>query len=122
MSAANALLLRGIDVTVFEQVDTLREVGTGVSIFPNARRQLERMGLKKALAQVGAKIGDGSEYYRMDGTVVGPILTTDSSGWNGVYGMHRADLSQVLAEALPGSRYGRLIAALGSNKMRMWRN
>jgi salicylate hydroxylase len=103
LSAANALLLRGIDVTVFEQVDTLREVGTGVSIFPNARRQLERMGLKKALAQVGAKIGDGSEYYRMDGTVVGPILTTDSSGWNGVYGMHRADLSRVLAEALPGT-------------------
>jgi len=103
LSAANALLLRRIDVTVFEQVDTLREVGTGVSIFPNARRQLERMGLKKALAQVGAKIGDGSEYYRMDGTVVGPILTTDSSGWNGVYGMHRADLSRVLAEALPGT-------------------
>ena len=103
LSAANALLLRGIDVTVFEQVDTLREVGTGVSIFPNGRRQLERMGLKEALAQVGAKVGDGSEYYRMDGTVVGPILTTDSSGWNGVYGMHRADLSRVLAEALPGT-------------------
>ena len=103
LSAASALLLRGIDVTVFEQVDTLREVGTGVSIFPNGRRQLERMGLKKALAQVGAKVGDGSEYYRMDGTVVGPILNTDSSGWNGVYGMHRADLSRVLAEALPGA-------------------
>jgi salicylate hydroxylase len=103
LSAANALLLRGIDVAVFEQVDTLREVGTGVSISPNGRRQLERMGLKEALAQVGAKVGDGSEYYRMDGTVVGPILTTDSSGRNGVYGMHRADLSRVLAESLPGT-------------------
>ena len=103
LSAANALLLRGIDVTVFEQVDTLREVGTAVSIFPNGRRQLERMGLKEALAQIGAKIGDGSEYYRMDGTVVGPILTTDSRGWNGVYGMHRADLSQILAKALPAA-------------------
>ena len=61
------------------------------------------MGLEEALAQVGAKVGDGSEYYRMDGTVVGPILTTDLSGWNGVYGMHRADLSRVLAEALPGT-------------------
>jgi NADPH-dependent 2,4-dienoyl-CoA reductase/sulfur reductase-like enzyme len=61
LSTANALLRRGIDVTVFEQVDTLREVGTGVSIFPNGRRQ-------------------------------------------------------------PGPRYGRLIAASGSNKMPMWRN
>ena len=103
LSTANALLRRGIDVTVFEQVDTLREVGTGVSIFPNGRRQLERMGLKEALAQVGAKVGNGSEYYRMDGTVVGPILTTNSSGWSGVYGMHRADLSRVLAGALPGT-------------------
>jgi salicylate hydroxylase len=37
----------------------------------------------------------------MDGTVVSRILTTDSSGWNGLYGMHRADLLRILAEALP---------------------
>ena len=100
MSVANALVRRGLDVTLFEQVDTLREIGTGLSLFPNGRRQLERMGLKDALAQVGAKIGDVS-VYRMDGSLVGPIPTTDSSGWNGVYGMHRADLSQTLADALP---------------------
>jgi len=100
LSAANSLIRRGLDVTLFEQVDALREVGTGLSLFPNGRRQLERMGLKDALAQVGAKIGDLS-VYRMDGSLVGPIPTTDSSGWNGVYGMHRADLSQTLADALP---------------------
>jgi salicylate hydroxylase len=59
------------------------------------------MGLGEALARVGAKVGSGSEYYRMDGTVVGKILTTDSSGWNGMYGMHRADLLDALAKALP---------------------
>eukprot|EP00952_Eustigmatos_sp_NYUAD-ZCMA_P000051 113-Eustigmatos_ZCMA.PRE.1 len=59
------------------------------------------MGLGGALAQVGAKVGPGSEYHRMDGSVVGKILTTDSSGWNGMYGMHRADILRVLAEALP---------------------
>jgi salicylate hydroxylase len=102
LSAANALVRRGLDITIFEQVDTLREIGTGLSLFPNGRRQLERMGLKDALAQVGAKIGDVS-VYRMDGSLVGPIPTTDSSGWNGVYGMHRADLSQTLADALPAT-------------------
>ena len=101
LSAANALLRRGFDVTVFEQADALGEVGAGVFIYPNSLRQLERMGLGESSAAVGAKIGDGSEYYRMDGTVVGRILTTDSSGWNGMYGMHRADLLRVLAEALP---------------------
>src|SRR5271169_4438005 len=101
LSAAYALTRRGIDVTVFERANALGEVGAGVFIFPNGLRQLERMGLREALSQVGAKVGVGSEYYRMDGTIVGRILTTDSSGWNGLYGMHRADLLRVLAEALP---------------------
>jgi salicylate hydroxylase len=101
LSAANALRHRGIDVTVFEQANALGEVGAGVFIFPNSLRQLERMGFGEALAAVGAKVGDGSQYCRMDGTVVGPIVTTDSNGWNGMYGMHRADLLNALAKALP---------------------
>lgn len=103
LAAANALFRRGLDVTVFEQAAALGEVGAGVFIYPNALRQLERFGLAEALAKVGAKVGDGSEYYRMDGSVVGRILTTNSSGWNGLYGMHRADLLQVLADAIPAS-------------------
>jgi len=101
LAAANALIHRGISVSVYEQSNALREVGAGVFIYPNSLRQLERIGLGDALARVGAKVGSGSEYYRMDGSVVGKILTTDSSGWNGMYGMHRADLLQVLADALP---------------------
>jgi hypothetical protein len=58
------------------------------------------MGFGEALAAVGAKIGDGSQYYRADGTVVGPIVTADSAGWNGVYGMHRDDLLNALAAEL----------------------
>jgi salicylate hydroxylase len=101
LAAANALYRRGIDVTVFEQANALGEVGAGVFIYPNSLRQLERMGLGDALAAVGARVGGASQYCRMDGTVVGPILTTDSSGWNGMYGMHRADLLNALAAALP---------------------
>jgi len=101
LAAANALLDRGINVTVFEQAATLGEVGAGVFIFPNSLRQLERIGLGAAMAKVGAKVGPGSEYYRMDGSLVGSILTTDSSGWNGMYGMHRADLLNVLAQNIP---------------------
>jgi salicylate hydroxylase len=101
LAAANALHRRGIDVTVFEQADALGEVGAGVFIYPNSLRQFERMGLGEAMAAVGARVGAGSQYYRMDGTVVGPIVTTDSRGWNGMYGMHRADLLNALAAALP---------------------
>jgi salicylate hydroxylase len=101
LAAAVALRHRGISVAVYEQSRELREIGAGVFIYPNSLRQLERVGLGDALARVGAKVGGGSEYYRMDGSVVGKILTTDSSGWSGMYGMHRADLLKVLADALP---------------------
>jgi salicylate hydroxylase len=86
----------------WEQADQL-ESGTGLSLFPNGRRQLERMNLGDALAEVGARIGEGSAYYRMDGTFVSRVVTTDSSGWNGIYGMHRADLLRVLAAGLPST-------------------
>lgn len=102
LSAACALSRRGIDVTVFEQADALGEIGAGLSLFPNALRQLERMGLGPALSKVGARIGEASQYCRSDGTKVGPVITTDSSGWNGLYGMHRADLLDVLAASIPG--------------------
>jgi salicylate hydroxylase len=101
LSAAYALLRRGIEVTVFEQAPALGEVGAGVFIFPNSLRQLERMGLGPALARVGGKVGPDSRYCRMDGSFVGAIVTTDSSGWNGFYGMHRADLLEALAAATP---------------------
>jgi salicylate hydroxylase len=58
LSAANAMFRRGIDVTIWEQSDSLRgESGTGLGVFPNGRRQLERMELGEALTEVGAKIG-----------------------------------------------------------------
>ncbi|GAA1382128.1 FAD-dependent monooxygenase [Pseudonocardia kongjuensis] len=104
LACANALLGRGVDVHVYEQAPELGEVGAGVFMSPNSRRLLERMGLGPALASVGARVGEGSCYYRADGTRVAPIMTTDSSGWNGVYGMHRADLLEVLATALPAER------------------
>jgi salicylate hydroxylase len=103
LSAAHALARRGIDVTVHEQAPALGEVGAGVFTYPNALRPLERMGLGPAFARVGAKVGPGSEYYRMDGTLVGKVLTTDSAGWNGMYGMHRADLLNIFANVLLAS-------------------
>ena len=103
LAAAKALIHRGFHVNVYEQSSMLKEVGAGVFIYPNSLRQLERMGLGDAMSRVGARVGAGSEYCRMDGTVVGKILTTDSDGWNGMYGMHRADLLQVLVNALPSN-------------------
>ena len=38
---------------------------------------------------------------RHDGTPIAPVQVTNSSGWNATFGMHRADLVEILAKALP---------------------
>ena len=49
----------------------------------------------------GARVGTGSHYFRHDGAPIAPVQVTDSSGWNATFGMHRADLVEMLANALP---------------------
>jgi salicylate hydroxylase len=98
---ANALVTHGIEVSVYEQAPALREVGAGVYITPNSVHHLQRVGLGPAVEKWGAKVGSKSRYFHHDGTLISPVQVTDSLGWNATYGMHRADLIEILAKALP---------------------
>jgi salicylate hydroxylase len=53
LSAALALLRRGIDVEVYEQSALLKEAGAGIQIGSNGTRVLYALGLEQALAAVG---------------------------------------------------------------------
>jgi salicylate hydroxylase len=99
--AANALIAHGVQVSVYEQTPSLGEVGAGVFLTPNSVRQLQRVGLGPAVEKRGARVGTQSRYFRHDGTPIAPVQVTDSSGWNATFGMHRADLVEMLAAALP---------------------
>ena len=98
---ANALVTYGLPVSVYEQAPVLGEVGAGVYITPNSVRHLQRVGLGPAVEKWGAKVGKNSRYFHHDGTLIAPVQVTDSMGWNATYGMHRADLVDMLAKALP---------------------
>src|SRR3954467_7040928 len=99
--AANALIAHGLPVSVYEQAPSLGEVGAGVFLTPNSVRQLQRVGLGAAVEKRGARVGTGSRYFRHDGTPIAPVQVTDSAGWNATFGMHRADLVEMLAAELP---------------------
>jgi len=99
--AANALIARGLEVSVYEQAPALGEVGAGVFLTPNSVRQLQRVGLGPEVERRGARVGANSRYFRHDGTPIAPVQVTDSSGWNATFGMHRADLIELLAAGLP---------------------
>jgi salicylate hydroxylase len=98
--AANALIAHGLNVAVYEQAPAIGEVGAGVFLTPNSMRQLERVGLGAEVAHRGARVGRESRYLRDDGTPIAPVQVTDSRGWNATFGMHRADLVEILAAAL----------------------
>lgn len=104
LAAAAALARAGIEATVYEQAAEVGEVGAGVLIGPNGVRLLHRLGLAGAIDEAGGWVGEGSAYWRHDGTRVAPVMTTDSAGWAAMYGMHRADLVDVLRRAVPGDR------------------
>src|ERR1700712_5318447 len=99
--AANALIAQHIEVAVYEQAPAIGEIGAGVFLTPNSVRHLQRVGLGPAVEKWGARVGHESRYFRHDGAPIAPVQVTDSSGWNATFGMHRADLVNILASALP---------------------
>src|SRR3954453_12989272 len=99
--AAHALAAHGLAVSIYEQAPSLGEIGAGVFLTPKSVRHLQRLGLEPAVETWGARVGPGSHYFRHDGAPIAPVQVTDSSGWNATFGMHRADLVELLAAALP---------------------
>ena len=114
--AANALIAQGSAVSVYEQAPALGEIGAGVFLTPNSVRHLQRVGLGPAVEKWGARVGPDSRYFRHDGAPIAPVQVTDSSGWNATFGMHRADLVDMLANALPRARSTPAIAAPASSR------
>jgi salicylate hydroxylase len=106
LSAALSLLRVGIDVQVYEQANALAEVGAGVQISPNASRVLHRLGLADALASCGVRARVLHQRRWEDGrTLLHTPLADVMEATFGAphYQFHRADLLDVLAQALPAT-------------------
>lgn len=99
LTAALALALRGIDVTVIERTD-LRPQGVGINLLPHAVRELHALGVGDSLARV-AVAPTAIAYYDTDGT----LLFREPRGIDGGYGypqysVHRGQLQTLLLSAL----------------------
>ncbi|EIE51917.1 monooxygenase [Salipiger aestuarii] len=98
LAAALALSLRGAEVKVLEQAETIRAVGAGIQISPNGGRVIQALGLGGALASrscparavVLRDYRAGQEVLRLDLTT----LPADQE----YHFVHRADLVDLLAE------------------------
>src|SRR5215475_11057383 len=105
LTAALALLKRGIDVEVFEQSNLLKEVGAGVQIGSNGTRVLYALGLEDALSRVQVLPARREiRHWRTGETWNWFELGTASAERFGTPHLmfHRGDLLGVLAEAVRG--------------------
>jgi salicylate hydroxylase len=101
-ATAAALLQRGLDVRLYEQAPALTEVGAGVAIQPNGARALRCLGLGDELLRLGARWVD-PQFRRPDGAYAAAMWPPAVASTIEFYGMHRADLLDMLVSRLaPG--------------------
>ena len=103
LTAALALLRRGIDVRVYEQATELREIGAGVQISANGTRVLYALGLEAALRACAVEAQSKVIRHWKTGRTwklfdLGAI-SAERYGAPYLF-VHRGDLHRVLADAV----------------------
>jgi 2-polyprenyl-6-methoxyphenol hydroxylase-like FAD-dependent oxidoreductase len=103
LTSAIALKRVGIDVDIYEQAGTVREVGAGIGLASNALRALEVLGLAGELQSESVAAVQGG-LRRPDGGVLVSIAADDLSRKVGTVAVvHRAELLALLSRhAEPG--------------------
>jgi 2-polyprenyl-6-methoxyphenol hydroxylase-like FAD-dependent oxidoreductase len=97
LAAAVALRQVGLDVEVFEQAPELREVGAGISLWPNAVHGLRHLGLWDAVEAVGAHVSRGDVLDRRGALLHGSSTQPVEERFGApIIMVHRADLHSVL--------------------------
>ena len=104
LAAALALRHHGIEVTVVEQARAFSEIGAGIQIAANGALVLRRLGLEDAVDRAGVR----PQSYDFRDLATGRMLYVAPLGpavedryGAPLYNVHRADLIDILAGALP---------------------
>ena len=103
LTAANALSRAGIETAVYEAAAELREIGAGVALHPNAMKVLRAIGVEDGVREVAGRSQGQVMCNWKTGRVIGRTSRQQQAASFGIPGatVHRADLLDVLAGALP---------------------
>jgi salicylate hydroxylase len=103
LTAASALSRAGIEVAVYEAAAELREIGAGVALHPNAMKVLRAIGVEDGVRKIAGRSQWQLAYNWKTGRVISRTSRGEQSAAFGLEGatVHRADLLDVLAAALP---------------------
>ena len=108
LAAARALLMRGLEVTVFEQAPRLSEFGGGVVLTPNALTALRALGLEERVLAVAFESKSQVVRSWRSGRV---IMRNSFASYRSMFGatscsIHRGDMQKLLAEFDPSVTCG----------------
>jgi 2-polyprenyl-6-methoxyphenol hydroxylase-like FAD-dependent oxidoreductase len=98
MAAALALHRAGVDVTVFERAPAFAEVGAGMSLWPNATRILQALGVLEPVLAHGEPVTQFN-LRRPGGQLISAIAMTGFP--TPALCIHRAELHRALGRPLP---------------------
>jgi len=103
LAAANALRRAGVEVSVFEAAGELKEIGAGVALHANAMRVLRFIGVEDAVRKIAGKTDYSVTRDGITGRVISRTSRAKHVELQGIEPatVHRADLLDVLAAALP---------------------
>jgi FAD-dependent urate hydroxylase len=115
LCAAIALRRAGHEVTVLERTGRLEAAGAGITLFTNAMRALEQLGMRSAVAEraapakkVAILLADGRE-----------LASTPPDLFDGAVALHRGDLQAALADSAGDVRLGAEVVALEISAVRL---
>lgn len=102
LSTAIALRRIGMEVSVFERMPRLTEVGSGLTLWTNAMRALDRIGVGDVIAARGGRVDD-LENRLEDGDLLSTLPVSEIAERYGRpgYGLARPELQEGLASVLP---------------------
>jgi 2-polyprenyl-6-methoxyphenol hydroxylase-like FAD-dependent oxidoreductase len=105
LTTAIALDRAGVGVDVYERVETLGEIGAGISIWLNALRAFAEVGLADTIRSFSVPAGEAGLRTCDGRLLVGPQQTTIARRLEDVaVVMHRVDLQRVLVDAFGRDR------------------
>ena len=107
LATALALHRRGLEFSVYEQAPHLTEIGGGLNLSPNALKAFRFLGIENEAIQLGVQTDFQTVRSWRSGRLISRLER--GAGVAKLYGasfltMHRADLRDVLGNALPEDR------------------
>ena len=100
LTTALMLHARGIDCEVFEQADSIRELGVGINTLPHAIRELKELGLLERLDAVAIRTYELFYANRFGQTVWHELRGTDAGFDVPQFSIHRGKLQSVIYQAV----------------------